>query len=132
MIQILAFLINAVIVFQIPQETKAPYRIENISKSTGFQSITNLMDDLEIDLLEINREASFILTSDLEYVTGFAGSQKYKGRLLFKFNNECIELSWRDIMQKTNTTDWHETNSMGMRGKEFIEQVYMMAKMSFE
>jgi len=130
--QILSFLINAVIIFQIPQETKAPYRIENISKSNGFQSITNLMDDLEIDLLEINPEASFILTSDLEYTDGFSGSEKYRGRLLFKFDNECIELSWQNIMQKTNTSDWHEISSMGMRGKEFIEQIYMMAKMSFE
>jgi len=90
------------------------------------------MDDLEIELLEINPKDSFILTSDLEYTDGFSGSEKYRGGLLFKFDNECIELSWQNIMQKTNTLDWHEISSMGMRVKEFIEQIYLMAKMSFE
>ena len=130
--QILMLLINAVIIFQINQETKAQYKIENISKSQGIETIKSLMYDLEIDLIEINNDRSFILTSDLEYVDGFSGSEKYRGKLLFRFNNDCIEHSWKNIMQKTNTQDWHEINSMGIKGEEFIEQIYMMAKMSFE
>ena len=77
-------------------------------------------------------EHSFILTQELDYRGGFAGSEFYKGKLLFEFRNECIVISWKDVMFKDNITDWHRIESMGPRGAEFLEQIFMTIKMTLK
>ena len=114
------------------QDTKIQYKLNDISTKSGFEAVKSIAKDLNLDLEEVNFDHSFILTKELDYNGGFAGSEFYKGRLLFEFRNECMVISWKDVMFKDNITDWHRIESMGPRGAEFLEQIFMIIKMTLK